>query len=578
MSLAIRALVARLSAAGFIGLLVTGCGGHHSAAVPSEGTPVALSESGTFPTGLALGSPGDLQTVSLSAAESTSNLRYAGDWARGMWAGLQGKGRSGDVARLAAAVMPMGRAHADTGLRPEFAAIAETIRRVLDGDTSVDLATVLDLHALFAPSANANCYGPQMAYASHQDAGSGPSSGTLPGGDLGIWLEYENGTQPCVAAQLKHRTRGVRGQAMQGLVMTALMRLTISRSATLSMPAAGGTTDAAAEMQAKLRTVPALATVVVHAASVSLDSTGTTFTYRLALGNGDSGANARLGEVVMTHTKGSTPTAFNGVMRVAGFTLSNDSALGCDDAKDSATGLFQVAHVSTVKYARDGASLTYGSRNANYCGHPAGTTAADYGAQVATLTSGAELDPTAKLSGNLRGTLSGWRGNFSRFAGTVDRTSSAGNYLFAWQAGTMDNASRMLAVTSDYNSATDTRTLSGYFAFGGDVATTDGTLQGMICNWAGPGNSHTPQASFQSQVATHSGSAIGFSIAAGGSKIAYAPTNACSSTSTSFDVDVNGTLAAGEGVGTISGLDVPAGANTVQQEIEARGFAKPILF
>jgi len=582
MSLAVRSVVAQLSAAGFIGLLIAGCGGGGGAS-ETPAAPVvvttALSQTGSFPTGLAVGSPGDLQTATLvAAAESRSGLRYAFDWGRGVWAGLHGEGRPGDVARLAAAALPMGSARADAAMRPEIEALAEKIQRVLDGDTSIDLATVLDLQDMFAPSANANCYGPQMPYASHQDALSGPGSGTLPGGDLGIWLEYENGVQPCVAAQLKQRTRGVRGQTMQGLLMTAVMRLTIARSSTLSMPAAGASTDAAAEVQTKLRTVPALATVVVHAASLSLDSAGTTYTYRLALGNGESGAGARLGEVVMTHTKGSGPTLFNGVMRVAGFTLSNDAAMGCEDTKDSATGLYQLAHLSTVKYSRDGSTLAYGSRNGNYCGHPSATTVADYGVQVAGLTADAELDPGVKVSGNTRGTSTGWRGNFSKFAGALDKSSGAGNYLFAWQAGTLDNATRMLAVSSDYNSATDTRTLSGYFAFGADIASTDGTLQGMICNWAGPGNNHTPQASFQSQVASHTGSATRFTIASGGSKIGYAPTNSCSSGSTSFDLDANGTLASGEGVGTVNGLDVPSGSNTVQQEVNARGFAKPGLF
>jgi len=579
MSLAVRSAVAQLSAAGFIGLLLAGCGGRSDTVAEEAPQEVALSQTGSFPTGLAVGSPGDLQSSTLVAsAASRDGLRFAMDWSRGVWASLRGEGRPGDLARYAAAALPMGNAHADASMRPELEAMAEKIQRVLDGDTSIDLATVLNLQDMFAPSANANCYGPQMPYASHQDAGAGPGAGTLPGGDLGIWLEYENGSQPCVAAQLKHRTRGVRGQTMQGLLMTAVMRLTIARSTTLAMPAAGASTDAAAEVQARLRTVPALATIVVHAATVSLDSAGTTYTYRLALGNGASGANARLGEVVMTHVKGSGPMVFNGVMRVAGFTLANDSAMGCSDAIDSATGLFQVAHVSTVKYSRDGTALSYGSRNANYCGHPTATTVADYGAQVAGLTSGAELDPAAKLAGNVRGSSTGWRGNFSRFASSVDKTAGTGNHLFAWQAGTMDNASRMLAVSSDYNSATDTRTLRGYFAFGADIASTDGTLQGMVCNWAGPGNSHTPQASFQSQVATHTGSASGFSIATGGSKIAYAPTNSCSSTTTSFDANADATLASGEGVGTASTLDVPSGSNTVQQEIDARGFAKPSLF
>lgn len=577
-----RTIVTPSLAAAFAAILVAGCGGgsDEASAPVSAPAPTALSETGTFPTGLAVGSPGDLQTALATAALSsrTDGLRFAYDWSRGLWKTLKGEGRPGDFAKLATAALPIGSAHATGEMRPEIEVLAEKIRRVLDGDTSVDIATVLDLQDVFSSSGNANCYGPQMPYASHDDAGTGPSSGTLPGGDLGIWLEYENGVQPCVAAQLKQRTRGVRGQTMQGLVMTALMRLTVARSTSLSMPAAGATTDASAEVQVKLRTVPALAAIVVHAATISLDSGGTTYTYRLALDNGVSGAGMKLGEVTMIHVKGSGPTLFNGVMQVAGFSLSSDAAMGCDDAKDSSTGLYQVASVSTVKYTRSGTSVAFGSRNGNYCGHPSSSSSSNYVTDVASLTSGFELDPMIKLSGNLRGTSKGWRGNFSRFASAFDKDTGAGDFLFAWQAGAMDNATRMLAVTSDYNSATDTRTLGGYFGFGADVATTDGTMQGMICNWAGPGQSHTARSSFQSQVATHTGSAAGFTIASGGSKIAYAPTNSCSSTTTSFDLNADGTLASGEGVGTASALDVPTGTNTVQQEIESRGFAIPGLF
>ncbi len=575
-----RASVHPSLAAAFAAVLLAACGGSSDDGEAPAPAPTALSETGTFPTGLSVGSPGELQAALASSAGAAPNdgLRVAYDWGRGLWKSLSGRGQPGDAARLALAALPIGSAHASGTMRPEMEVMAERIRRILDGDSSVDLASVLDLQGLFTPSGNANCYGPQMLYANHEDAGSGSSSGSLPGGDLGLWLEYENGTQPCVAAQLKQRTRSVRGQTTQGLVMAALMRLTVARSSTLAMPAAGASTDASTEMQAALRAVPALAAVVVHAATISLDSGGSVYTYRLALDNGVSGAGAQLGEVIMTHTKGSGPAVFNGVLQVAGFSLSNDAAMGCEDAKDSGTGLYQLANVSTVTYTRDGSAIAFGSRNGNYCGHPSATTVANYGAAVASLTSAGELDPSVKLGGNTRGVSTGWRGNFSRFASAIDKDTGAGNFLFAWQAGPMDNASRMLAITADYNSATDTRTLGGYFGFGDDIATSSGALSGMICNWAGPGNSHTPQASFQSQVATHTGSAVGFSIASGASKIAYAPTNSCASTTTSFDLDANNTLDSGEGVGTASDLDVPSGTNTVQQEIESRGFVIPPLF
>lgn len=564
----------RRSAVALATLLTVACGGGGSTG--SATTETAASASGTFPTGLAVASPGDLQAATVTASAAPANgLRLAIDWGRGLWGALANANRA-ELARLANAVLPMSRAHATAAMQPELQSLAERIAKVLNGDASVDWADVLDLQGMFAGSGNATCYGPQMLYANHQDGG-GTSSGQLPGGDLGLWLEYEGGTQPCVAAQLKQRTRGVKGQTMQGLLMMAAMRRTIHRSSTLSMPAAGASTDLASEFETRLHLIPAFASVVVHAATIALDSGGT-YTYRLALGNGASGGNAKLGEIILKHAPGGSTGAYSGVMQVSGFTLGNDSAFGCEDAKDSATGLYQAAQLSTIRYTRDGASVAFGSRSGNYCGHPSSTSAADYGAQIASLTAGAELDPAAKLSGNIRGSSTGWRGNFSRFAGSFDKDSGTGNFLYAWQAGVQDGATRALAINADYNSATETRTLEGYFGFGADIASTDGALQGMICNWAGPGNSHTPRLSFQSQVATLTPSATNFSIASGGSRIGYAPTNSCASTTTTFDIDVNATLAAGEGLGRPSTLDAPSGSNTVQQEIEARGFVIPSLF
>ena len=100
-----------------------------------------------------------------------------------------------------------------------------------------------------------------------------------------------------------------------------------------------------------------------------------------------------------------------------------------------------------------------------------------------------------------------------------------------------------------------------------------GNMLGLICNWAGPGNSHVPQSYFQSQGATLTASATAWSL--GTSKITYAPANSCSSTTTSYDQDGDGALSAGEGVGVLADLDTPSGSNTVAQELADRGFSIP---
>ncbi|HKU39781.1 MAG TPA: hypothetical protein VJR89_16590, partial [Polyangiales bacterium] len=238
--------------------------------------------------------------------------------------------------------------------------------------------------------------------------------------------------------------------------------------------------------------------------------------------------------------------------------------------------LYQVASVSSVKYARTDDAIVFSSRTGSYCGHPASESSAAYAAEVAAFTSGGDLDASVKLTTPTRGSSKGWRGNFARFAGDYDRETVEGDFLYTWQAGPLDGHARSLALDLQYNSATGTRTLQGFFAFGADIAGNDGSLLGMICNWAGPGNDHTPQRQFQSQVASMSAGASEFTLSA--SKLGYAPTNSCSSTTTEFDADLNQTIGSGEGVGTASMLDVPGASNTVEQELESRGFTLPVLY
>jgi hypothetical protein len=319
--------------------------------------------------------------------------------------------------------------------------------------------------------------------------------------------------------------------------------------------------------------------ITVELATIALDSTDSIYTYRLVLNNGESGPTYRRGEVILRHIPGSSTSAYTGVMQVAGFTLTSDTAMGCSDLMSS--GLYQAAAVSTLSYSRDDTDIAFSSRFARYCGHPTDDFGSNYGAQVASFTSAGELDPSVKLAGgggSARGSTLGWNGGFARFGGAFDRDTLDGSYQYAWQAGVNDGNSRTLLATSSYNSATAVRTVTGYFGYAADIATTDGTLLGMICNWAGPGNSHTPGNRFQMQTATLADSASAFSL--GTSKITYAPTVSCNSSSTmTYDVDVDNTIASGEGASVTNDLDTLTGSHTtVQEEISSRGFTTPAGF
>lgn len=537
-------------------LLLSACGGGGSsggelalALVTSPTTAQAsVSASESFPTGLVVASPAELGSA--SAAASTTARALA---------------------------VPLG---AGAG-RAELTDMGARIEAVLAGDTSVSLGGLLSFGNLFLQGSNAGCYGPQLLYANHED-GSGTESGLLPSGDLGLWLPTDAASgQPCVVAQLNERTAGVKHATRQGLLLMAVMRATIAGSGgTLAMPAAGFSTDLSTPFSTVLAAVPALTGLTVHAATVSLDPFGKTYTYRLAVSRNAGTSAGRSGEIVLQHRPGATAAAYSGVLRVAGFDLVSDATFGCSDRM--AGGRYQRARVTTVRYSRQDDQIDFGARSGQYCGAPADLADADHASQVASLTAG-ELDPAVQLPAGapggavVAGTSTGWRGNFDRFGGRYDRTTGAGQFLYAWQAGTGDSHARALAVSSTYDRTADSRTVQGYFAFTDALASTDGSLLGMVCNWAGPGAVHTPAARFQSQTATLAGLASTFVATA--SHLGYAPTNACASTTTVFDANADGTLAAGEGLGTLPALDAPASPSvSVQDELVSRGYRQPGYF
>jgi len=574
---------------------LTACGGGGGSSSGGGGggtTTVAAADS--YPTGLAVGSPTDVSDGSValaSAPPAVSGVRYAVDWSRAAWEALRA-GDFGTVRRLAALGLPLAPAQAAAGTHGILAS-AELLEKILDGDATLTPAVVrglVNLGALFGESnTNASCYGPNVQYATHQDGA--PAAGTLPSGDVGMWLENETtpaGSEPCVAAQMSKRVRGAKRQTQQALLMAAMMRRAVAASTSLSMPAAGTTTDLTTEFAARIAALGMASPPTVVSATVALDGGGTVHTYRLVLTNGGTGSALKRGEMILRHTKGSSSTVYNGTLQVAGFTFGSDPVFGCSDQKSGAD--FKVAYVTTVKYNRNAANVGFSARQSHYCGHPTSMTSAgtDDTAGVASFT-GNELDPSVKIP--QAGTpapqsgVKGWRGDFTRYAGDYDRTTAEGNFFLAWQAGPGDSLSRSLAATSEFNSATGTRTVKGYYAYGSEISTASASFvqRGMVCNWAGPNANQTPIMKFQSQAATKASGATLFTLSPGTSKITYAPTNSCNSTTTSFDVDA-GVLPAtgltvGEGVGITNNLDGLTGTNTtVDQEVKSRGWTKPTLF
>lgn len=554
---------------------LTACGGGGSNATSNTTTTTKTDTAIAFPTGVSVGSPTALGSkTSVVTALLISPAQKWQDWAVATWDAIQ-QGNWSAVQQLATAALPLSNAWAETDKIPEAKITASEVEAVVSGKRS--LAQIgLSLNELFAQNSNnASCFGPQVAYVDH-DNGGGTADGTLPTGDLGLWRDTEgNTTEPCAAAQLNARLSKVKKQTRQAMLMMAAMRRAIEDNTSLSMPTAGNQTELASTLSTAISTL--LSGATINAASVALNSGGTEYTYRLVIGRG-TGSTAESAEVVIKHTPGASDTEFTGVMSVTVSQLANDPAFGCTDQTTSigSNTYNRVASVSTLRYNRNGDSLKFSNRAAQYCGAPTASSS-NHLADLAAVDSNGELDPSVKLSGNTRGSTLGWRGNFSRFAGDLNKETQAGDFLYVWQAGTGDSHGRAFAVHSAYNSATDARTLDAYAGYTDQVAGSPSALLGMICNWAGPGNNHTPAALFQRQSMSISASATSWTLDT--SKISYAPTTSCNSSSTmNFDQDASGSASLGEGASVTHDLDSKGSSSSVQAELESRGYAIPTLF
>jgi len=560
--------------------ILTACGGGGSSS--SSSTSSGSSEVTAFPTGVALSSPTALDSssnvVSASQIAVPWDVRLA-DWGRAMWQAARTQdSRTAGVLLLK--LLPLPEAWAATTKVPEGAVVASEIEAVSKGTLSLTHPGLLNITDLFnANGTNATCFGPSVAYTAHDDYVSGPGqNGTLPSGDLGMWTDDNtdaDGTQPCAAAQLKARVGGTKKQVRQAMILMAAMRRLIASSSTLDMPAVGASTD----VQSALSTALASAApgVIVDAATVSFNNLGTLYNYRLVLSAG-SGVSAKRGEVVIQHTPGASATQFAGVLQITASQLSTDSAFGCSDEIDGGTSRYKVAVATTIRYDRNGTALDLGARSAAYCGAP-GLSSSSHLDDIAALDSDGMLDFTVDLGGSsTRGGVKGWRGSASRIGAVTNTSTQAGEFLYIWQAGNNDDRARAFAAHSEYNSSTEARTIQAYYAYTAAIDTTDGDLLGMICNWAGPGNSHTPQDLFQSQTATLAATDTIWTRTS--SMIGYAPTVSCNSGSgMRYDADGSGGIGTLEGQSVTHGLDdLSSGITSVANELMDRGFTKPTLF
>ncbi len=353
-------------------------------------------------------------------------------------------------------------------------------------------------------SGNANCYGPSVNYTQHE---FNASSGSWPGGDLGIWEESESSGEACAAAQLNQRIKGVASLSDLGTFVVGGMAC-VAKKNSLSLPGIGETVDLASAMSG-LVTINGSAVTVTTAslAREANDSSGNPV--RVASLVGSSGTkvyNIRLKHV----TTNATETTYKGKVSVS-IAVSDGTKPG-NCSSSSATGYTDAISVAYEKSADTSAKFEL--KTANFCGSDA---------DPFVSTTNSTVDLTKRLDGS---TPKGWGNNAHYMLADFDPATYLGVYRYAWQAGTGDSHTRTFnAKVENATAATGT----AYFGFGPTIQSTPGSIDGMICAWTGPeASNHTSVSKVQKQVMaldTASGKFISSSA-----NITYDPVNDCEAT------------------------------------------------
>lgn len=429
----------------------------------------------------------------------------------------------------------------------------DQINGVLSG--SVVISDVFDPGSFLQTSGRAECYGPQLEYTNHID--SPGANGQMPTGDLGIWNEYDVTGDACAAAQLNQRLNSTYQQSQAGLVLLAGM-LQVAATNSMTLPTSGGILTMTAEMNAA-----GFISGSIDNAYIAYNVLSDTWSYETSISAFDPVMSfTRSITVHMDHTAGATDYDYSGTM----YWLVNDrrNAFNCGG------GLTDVTVNGSLEYDRDTETdMRIQARAGLFCGLD------ENGIQNGVV------DPT----GN-------WKDDFSIFSAEYDPTTIAGQYAYAWQAGSMDSYSRVLNVGINSHDPVDGES---YFGYGNRVQDdADGVIgiDGFFCSWVGPTPTNLPPGHADRFVEYAQRQWLRFDTGTGlfesrGVDIHYAPTLDCLyNGSTTFwydrDLDRNTNESAADLTVTPSDLDLMEPYDldgdfnaTIPEAIENRGYSLP---
>ncbi len=378
------------------------------------------------------------------------------------------------------------------------------------------------------------CYGPSVTLSgTHPDGAITSENNPLPSGDLGIWEENE-GDEACVAAKMNSQFTGVEGK-IDFSMFTLASAICVANNSGLSLPAAGATLDlssamttAIAELEANGEEAPITPT------SISLSRLDNTSdgrpVYALSVTGSIENDDSSTTPVTMTMTHIPAGLLDNSTYQgLIQFTADTDDvpSSNCGEGNHMLSGSALYQKVSET-------DLRIRYRQAVFCGDAT---------EDDIFDANGEADRTHKESGCPSGDdenadENGWGDGFTQLVTNADPSTGFSTVTYSWQAGRCDGQSRTFNAEISADGGTDgTSGGCGYFGFGSDISeAAAGDIDGMICNWAGPGSEgfgfKTVLETVQRQCVTLNADTAVYESVPEELNIAYAPTLNCDSDGT----------------------------------------------
>lgn len=366
----------------------------------------------------------------------------------------------------------------------DLATVKSEISAILEEDS---VAACLTGSFSFAPTLpTLTCYGPSINYEDHPHDGT--SDGQFPTGDAGIWSATETGGEACAAAKMNEVMKTV-GDVVNGGIKTLASLLCVANVSGMTIPAVGGT---ALDFVATLNANVSGASFSTAALEQLSARSGATATYRMTL---VGTVNSKIVEMTLIHSPtNSANTTFMGHLHGKLGYNSSTSAFSLAYNQGSST-LNAVLRLGDMTTATD--TAFDGNNDLNY--------------SASTFVS-------KSVYYNLI---------------SVDTTNGLGTAYSAWQANPNDTNTRVFQAQTTAESPADTGV--AYFGFGPQITTSSGrgSIDRMICNWSGPGNSHTGISKAQKQTMTRNASGI---FVPSASNITYAITNNCDNSDMGYKI------------------------------------------